>query len=97
MSFSQDMDDEYEKLIRRMNPPRYIYSLSLPPKYYSILFFFFPFEILIFIFGHLFLRVVIDNESCKNATVIQVISLLCLFSLDLPLLVHNIIVLILLF
>ncbi|XP_010681133.2 ACT domain-containing protein ACR4 isoform X1 [Beta vulgaris subsp. vulgaris] len=40
MSFSQDMDDEYEKLIRRMNPP----------------------------------RVVIDNESCKNATVIQVDS-----------------------
>lgn len=40
MSFTQDMDDEYEKLIRRMNPP----------------------------------RVVIDNESCKNATVIQVDS-----------------------
>ncbi|CAO2830171.1 unnamed protein product [Amaranthus hypochondriacus] len=39
-SFSQDMDDEYEKLIRRMNPP----------------------------------RVVVDNESCKNATVIQVDS-----------------------
>ncbi|KAL0396891.1 UNVERIFIED_CONTAM: ACT domain-containing protein ACR4 [Sesamum calycinum] len=34
------MDDEYEKLIRRMNPP----------------------------------RVVIDNESCKNATVVQVDS-----------------------
>ncbi|KAL6573541.1 ACT domain-containing protein acr4 [Orobanche hederae] len=34
------MDDEYEKLIKRMNPP----------------------------------RVVIDNESCKNATVIQVDS-----------------------
>ncbi|KAL8142301.1 hypothetical protein V2J09_015333 [Rumex salicifolius] len=40
MSFSQDIDDEYEKLIRRMNPP----------------------------------RVVIDNETCKNATVIQVDS-----------------------
>ncbi|KAL8533567.1 hypothetical protein ACS0TY_009823 [Phlomoides rotata] len=40
MSFSYTMDDEYEKLIRRMNPP----------------------------------RVVIDNESCKNATVIQVDS-----------------------
>ncbi|XVF85758.1 hypothetical protein PTKIN_Ptkin17bG0143000 [Pterospermum kingtungense] len=40
MSFSHDMDDEYEKLIRRMNPP----------------------------------RVVIDNESCKNATVIRVDS-----------------------
>ncbi|CAK9186229.1 unnamed protein product [Ilex paraguariensis] len=40
MSFSQNMDDEYEKFIRRMNPP----------------------------------RVVIDNESCKNATVIQVDS-----------------------
>ncbi|KAL8112072.1 ACT domain-containing protein ACR4-like isoform X2 [Apium graveolens] len=40
MSFSQDMDDEYEKLIRRMNPP----------------------------------RVVIDNDSCKSATVIQVDS-----------------------
>ncbi|KAJ9707718.1 hypothetical protein PVL29_000001 [Vitis rotundifolia] len=40
MSFSQDMDDEYEKLIRRMNPP----------------------------------RVVIDNEACKNATVIRVDS-----------------------
>ncbi|XP_074309600.1 ACT domain-containing protein ACR4-like isoform X1 [Silene latifolia] len=38
MSFSQDGDGEYEKLIRRLNPP----------------------------------RVVIDNESCKNATVIQV-------------------------
>ncbi|KAL0807247.1 hypothetical protein Bca101_099739 [Brassica carinata] len=38
MSFSQDMDDEYEKLIRRMNPP----------------------------------RVVIDNDSCKEATVIRV-------------------------
>ncbi|CBI27326.3 unnamed protein product, partial [Vitis vinifera] len=40
MSFSQDMDDEYEKLIRRMNPP----------------------------------RVVIDNETCKNASVIRVDS-----------------------
>ncbi|PON64472.1 ACT domain containing protein [Trema orientale] len=40
MSFSNDMDDEYEKLIRRMNPP----------------------------------RVVIDNDSCKNATVIRVDS-----------------------
>ncbi|KAH1074345.1 hypothetical protein J1N35_026673 [Gossypium stocksii] len=40
MSFSHDMDDEYEKFIRRMNPP----------------------------------RVVIDNESCKNATVIRVDS-----------------------
>ncbi|XP_041013232.1 ACT domain-containing protein ACR4-like isoform X1 [Juglans microcarpa x Juglans regia] len=39
-SFSQDMDDEYEKLRRRMNPP----------------------------------RVVIDNEACKNATVIRVDS-----------------------
>ncbi|KAG2706906.1 hypothetical protein I3760_05G123600 [Carya illinoinensis] len=38
MSFSHDMDDEYEKLRRRMNPP----------------------------------RVVIDNEACKNATVIRV-------------------------
>ncbi|GMH01811.1 hypothetical protein Nepgr_003650 [Nepenthes gracilis] len=40
MSFSHDMDNEYEKLIRRMNPP----------------------------------RVVVDNETCKNATVIQVDS-----------------------
>lgn len=40
MSFSHDMDDEYEKLIRRMNPP----------------------------------RVVIDNDACKNATVIRVDS-----------------------
>lgn len=32
------MEDEYQKFIRRMNPP----------------------------------RVVIDNESCKNATIIQV-------------------------
>ncbi|KAK7360648.1 hypothetical protein VNO77_02656 [Canavalia gladiata] len=40
MNFSQNMDDEYEKLFRRLNPP----------------------------------RVVIDNESCKNATVIQVDS-----------------------
>ncbi|KAM5567484.1 hypothetical protein ABKV19_015519 [Rosa sericea] len=40
MSFSHDMDDEYEKLCRRMNPP----------------------------------RVVIDNEACKNATVIRVDS-----------------------
>ncbi|XP_059445781.1 ACT domain-containing protein ACR4 [Corylus avellana] len=40
MSFSHDMDDEYEKLFRRMNPP----------------------------------RVVIDNEACKNATVIRVDS-----------------------
>ncbi|KAL3731595.1 hypothetical protein ACJRO7_028474 [Eucalyptus globulus] len=40
MSFSPNMDDEYEKLIRRMNPP----------------------------------RVVIDNQTCKNATVIQVDS-----------------------
>ncbi|KAI3719814.1 hypothetical protein L6452_20719 [Arctium lappa] len=39
-SFSGNMEDEYEKFIRRMNPP----------------------------------RVVIDNESCKNATVIQVDS-----------------------
>ncbi|XP_062162934.1 ACT domain-containing protein ACR4-like [Alnus glutinosa] len=39
-SFSHDMDDEYEKLFRRMNPP----------------------------------RVVIDNEACKNATVIRVDS-----------------------
>ncbi|KAL8161434.1 hypothetical protein V2J09_012923 [Rumex salicifolius] len=40
LRFLQDMDDEYEKLIRRMNPP----------------------------------RVVIDNETSKNATVIQVDS-----------------------
>ncbi|XP_020212817.1 ACT domain-containing protein ACR4 isoform X2 [Cajanus cajan] len=40
MNFSRNMDDEYEKLFRRMNPP----------------------------------RVVIDNESCKNATVIRVDS-----------------------
>uniref|UniRef100_A0A6N2MTC1 ACT domain-containing protein ACR n=1 Tax=Salix viminalis TaxID=40686 RepID=A0A6N2MTC1_SALVM len=40
MSFSNDMDDEYEKLFRRLNPP----------------------------------RVVIDNEACKNATVISVDS-----------------------
>ncbi|KAK6921864.1 ACT domain [Dillenia turbinata] len=40
MSFTQDMDDEYEKLFRRVNPP----------------------------------RVVIDNEACKNATVIRVDS-----------------------
>ncbi|KAG9155558.1 hypothetical protein Leryth_009970 [Lithospermum erythrorhizon] len=40
VSFSHSMDDEYEKFIRRMNPP----------------------------------RVVIDNESCKNATVIQIDS-----------------------
>ncbi|XAR65312.1 [Protein-PII] uridylyltransferase [Bertholletia excelsa] len=40
MSFSHDINNEYEKLIRRMNPP----------------------------------RVVIDNEYCKNATVIQVDS-----------------------
>ncbi|XP_006367493.1 ACT domain-containing protein ACR4-like isoform X1 [Solanum tuberosum] len=41
VSYSQNiMDDEYEKFIRRMNPP----------------------------------RVVIDNDSCKNATVIQVDS-----------------------
>ncbi|KAG5532686.1 hypothetical protein RHGRI_027095 [Rhododendron griersonianum] len=40
MSFSQGINDEYEKFIRRMNPP----------------------------------RVVIDNEYCKNATVIQVDS-----------------------
>ncbi|KAK8631160.1 hypothetical protein V6N13_079921 [Hibiscus sabdariffa] len=39
-SFSHDIDDEYEKFIRRMNPP----------------------------------RVVIDNETCKNATVIRVDS-----------------------
>jgi hypothetical protein len=24
MSFSNDMDDEYEKLFRRLNPPRYV-------------------------------------------------------------------------
>ncbi|GAB2280162.1 ACT domain-containing protein acr4 [Dionaea muscipula] len=40
MTYSQDGDSEYEKFIRRMNPP----------------------------------RVVIDNESCKNVTVIQVDS-----------------------
>ncbi|KAJ6768563.1 ACT DOMAIN-CONTAINING PROTEIN ACR4-RELATED [Salix koriyanagi] len=40
MRFSNDMDDEYEKLFRRLNPP----------------------------------RVVIDNEACKNATVIRVDS-----------------------
>ncbi|XP_011009626.1 PREDICTED: uncharacterized protein LOC105114683 isoform X2 [Populus euphratica] len=40
MSFSNDMDDECEKLFRRLNPP----------------------------------RVVIDNEACKNATVIRVDS-----------------------
>ncbi|KAK9034178.1 hypothetical protein V6N11_050353 [Hibiscus sabdariffa] len=39
-SFSHDIDDEYEKFIRRMNPP----------------------------------RVVINNETCKNATVIRVDS-----------------------
>ncbi|BAT75179.1 ACT domain-containing protein [Vigna angularis] len=40
MNFSRYMNDEYEKLFRRMNPP----------------------------------RVVIDNESCENATVIRVDS-----------------------
>ncbi|MQM17408.1 hypothetical protein Taro_050380 [Colocasia esculenta] len=40
LSSSWDMDDEYEKLIRRMNPP----------------------------------RVVVDNEACENATVVQVDS-----------------------
>ncbi|KAK4788279.1 hypothetical protein SAY86_019598 [Trapa natans] len=40
MCFSSTMDDEYEKLKRRLNPP----------------------------------RVVIDNDSCKNATVIRVDS-----------------------
>ncbi|GKC50691.1 ACT domain-containing protein ACR4 isoform X2, partial [Tanacetum coccineum] len=40
MSYSGNMEDEYEKFIRRMNPP----------------------------------IVVIDNESCKNATIIQVDS-----------------------
>lgn len=40
MSYSHDINDEYEKFIKRMNPP----------------------------------RVVIDNENCKNATVIQVDS-----------------------
>ncbi|KAL3511013.1 hypothetical protein ACH5RR_030414 [Cinchona calisaya] len=40
VSYSHCMDDEYEKFIRRMNPP----------------------------------RVVIDNESCKSATVIRVDS-----------------------
>lgn len=40
MSYSHDIDDEYVKLIRRMNPP----------------------------------RVVIDNENCEKATVIQVDS-----------------------
>ncbi|KAI3816454.1 hypothetical protein L1987_16152 [Smallanthus sonchifolius] len=39
-SYSRHMEDEYQKFIRRMNPP----------------------------------RVVIDNESCKNATIIQVDS-----------------------
>lgn len=28
MSFSHDMDDEYEKLCRRMNPPRSAISFS---------------------------------------------------------------------
>nr|GEV15038.1 ACT domain-containing protein ACR4-like isoform X1 [Tanacetum cinerariifolium] len=40
MSYSRNMEDEYEKFIRRMNPP----------------------------------RVVIDNDSCQNATIIQVDS-----------------------
>lgn len=40
MNFSHDIDDEYVKLIRRMNPP----------------------------------RVVIDNDACKDATVIRVDS-----------------------
>lgn len=39
-TYSRNMEDEYQKFIRRMNPP----------------------------------RVVIDNESCKNATIIQVDS-----------------------
>ncbi|XP_052187722.1 ACT domain-containing protein ACR4 [Diospyros lotus] len=39
-SFSQNKDDEYEKFIKRMNPP----------------------------------RVVVDNDYCKNATVVQVDS-----------------------
>lgn len=40
MSYSRNMEDEYQKFIRRMNPP----------------------------------RVVIDNDSCQNATIIQVDS-----------------------
>ncbi|KAL4575661.1 hypothetical protein LXL04_022512 [Taraxacum kok-saghyz] len=39
-TYSRNMEDEYQKFVRRMNPP----------------------------------RVVIDNESCKNATIIQVDS-----------------------
>jgi len=82
MSFSNDMDDEYEKLFRRLNPPRCVscrffiffseFSHWKWPKimkrirFISVLFTsFFPYFFVC-------VRVVIDNEACKNATVIRV-------------------------
>ncbi|KAK6133965.1 hypothetical protein DH2020_032286 [Rehmannia glutinosa] len=62
------MDDEYEKLIRRMNPPRYIFLSVIP------LFSCFDLTISLIYFQLPIARVVIDNESCKNATVVQVDS-----------------------
>ncbi|KAK6133975.1 hypothetical protein DH2020_032277 [Rehmannia glutinosa] len=62
------MDDEYEKLIRRMNPPRYIFIFVFP------LFSCFDLTILLTCLQFPIARVVIDNESCKNATVVQVDS-----------------------
>lgn len=68
VSYSQNiMVDEYEKFIRRMNPPRYYFYyyfkfnalLSLRHCIYSM-------------FHCLSVRVVIDNESCKSATIIKV-------------------------
>ncbi|KAK6157793.1 hypothetical protein DH2020_012041 [Rehmannia glutinosa] len=62
------MDDEYEKLIRRMNPPRYIFISVIP------LFSCFDLAISLIYLQLPIARVVIDNESCKNATVVQVDS-----------------------
>lgn len=70
VSYSQTtMDDEYEKFIRRMNPPRYVLLTSFyesTQENASVLLVLTPILLCVDV------RVVIDNESCKNATVIQV-------------------------
>ena len=67
-SLSHPLDDEFEKLVNRMNPPRSI--LPLFPLFLLSLKCLFCFSSLSQM-GFLF-RVTIDNDSCSNATLIKV-------------------------
>ena len=73
LSSRWDSDDEYEKFIQRMNPPRFVpFSFLI----YSLI----KFNLFLSSSFSSFVRVVIDNESCANATVVNVSNQNFLFS-----------------